>query len=864
MSSNCIKKFLTRKRRKRPKTGGQGSHHRQESDHGVDAYGAKQHQMIDKCEHETSHEKDLEKVSLDSAFSNQADGTNYADNIVAGDNTTCETHIKHETFLLKPATMDHSYHDLILSPLDGTESVESGPSPSYHSQQHSQQQEQQQQLEQLLEMKDGTIQHLSEDLRQTRMELFQTRKELQASRQQSHKLKERAFAIHQKFLRWDKLLQEWMARNRGKPMKEWEPTPGFDNFTTTPSSAIQAQVNVKATVDTAVQQILPLVRVAHGSDAVCSTKTNLMSAPRTIKTEDIQQRGNSVSDQRKSKVGWAQSLTGQQHITVSSVEGVSNPYTSAEMIHERMHQEKAQALSTTIDHVTSSLPGEILKLQPVTQSVIDVDCRPIGGQPVQNTSHKESVQGRGKDKNVRVSEHVSILEDLKYRAAESKNSLNKDIIFNAIASEEEEALQCKASSRQKMACSFVKNEVDKTSSTSTEGNKENIEANLLNPRRVSMTPKSNPVVPFSQNSCSTEGSLTQLDPPHAQNTTEPYETTKSRVLPQKRLFTSVSAVNAECDIKAKHTDDEQNELSGDSPSFHEWATSQALLERQLSENGDKIVQRSPVQEQHATIVCIQPASVPAKSFADTSCHSVARSTNGWKSNVMARKFVDDALGPPPAKKPAVEDNPIQVEKKVDECVYSVSRSINAWRSNVMAREFVDEPLNSPREKQTVPDKKLVTHEKNFNPYKRPVKNEKPLKETGMEPKTTTKTDAAATYKFSSSTWLNAKAAPTSMTKNTMESQVDYKHVEVVRGKKKRECLPGHSCPGCDPFWSAVCDGNDVFDRKQFQDCSRHRAAHSPENTPPNFWDLSFRDEVLAREECRTKSFAPTADDTTEI
>jgi hypothetical protein len=46
----------------------------------------------------------------------------------------------------------------------------------------------------------------------------------------------------------------------------------------------------------------------------------------------------------------------------------------------------------------------------------------------------------------------------------------------------------------------------------------------------------------------------------------------------------------------------------------------------------------------------------------------------------------------------------------------------------------------------------------------------------------------------------------------------------------------------------VCHGKggDVFNRKELMDCSRHRAAHSPESTPEGFWELSFADEIEDR------------------
>ena len=76
----------------------------------------------------------------------------------------------------------------------------------------------------------------------------------------------------------------------------------------------------------------------------------------------------------------------------------------------------------------------------------------------------------------------------------------------------------------------------------------------------------------------------------------------------------------------------------------------------------------------------------------------------------------------------------------------------------------------------------------------------------------------------------------------------YKYQEVVRCRHDRQQLPGHCCPECDKFAESLCqaEGGHVFDKKEFLGMSRHRARHTPENTPPGFWELSFADEVEAR------------------
>ena len=78
----------------------------------------------------------------------------------------------------------------------------------------------------------------------------------------------------------------------------------------------------------------------------------------------------------------------------------------------------------------------------------------------------------------------------------------------------------------------------------------------------------------------------------------------------------------------------------------------------------------------------------------------------------------------------------------------------------------------------------------------------------------------------------------------------YKYQEVVRGKDKRRAMPGHECEQCKEFYDTVCnaEGGKVFVRnKMICDHSRHRSNHSPEQTPKDFWELSFVDEKRAND-----------------
>jgi len=73
------------------------------------------------------------------------------------------------------------------------------------------------------------------------------------------------------------------------------------------------------------------------------------------------------------------------------------------------------------------------------------------------------------------------------------------------------------------------------------------------------------------------------------------------------------------------------------------------------------------------------------------------------------------------------------------------------------------------------------------------------------------------------------------------NEPSFAYQEVVRGRDKRQALPGHDCEECRKFLNAVGNG---YDREQLVfECSRHRARHAPPSTPPDFWKLTFVDSV---------------------
>jgi hypothetical protein len=197
---------------------------------------------------------------------------------------------------------------------------------------------------------------------------------------------------------------------------------------------------------------------------------------------------------------------------------------------------------------------------------------------------------------------------------------------------------------------------------------------------------------------------------------------------------------------------------------------------------------------------------------------VRKAVPGWTSNVVARNFVQSVSTRSVGKKP-----PAKEERKPASILSASTPSVGKKPAVKEERKpaFVPSVV-------TVPE----TETKNRNtgtmqPPRNPFAAQRPF-----------------VAKASVSSLSTSRASRTLYE----DSEDSYRYQEVVRCKHDRQNLPGHECPQCSDFVDAIChgEGGEVFNRKELMDCSRHRAAHSPENTPKWFWELSFQDEIEKR------------------
>jgi hypothetical protein len=72
-----------------------------------------------------------------------------------------------------------------------------------------------------------------------------------------------------------------------------------------------------------------------------------------------------------------------------------------------------------------------------------------------------------------------------------------------------------------------------------------------------------------------------------------------------------------------------------------------------------------------------------------------------------------------------------------------------------------------------------------------------------------------------------------------DDEPKYAYQEVVRCKALRQELPCHDCYSCRAFYAAL----PTEDALALLRHSRHRAQHSPSETPQDFWVSDFIDEV---------------------
>jgi hypothetical protein len=847
MSTSNVKKFLARKKRKRSNIG-----HDSGSDQPNHTYDdKKQHRVV----YQESKQGERDGISLDVPEARLGEERSQAHR--SGNDGDCQKQRPvqaQEVCHYEPDQSEQLFQSINLSPLDSPESSNS----DLHAHQRDFKSDVRR-LEQLLEKKDVTIQHLSEDLQQTRAVLFQTRNELQASRKQSLKLKTRAFDIHQKFLRWDKMLNDWMATNRGKPAQEWDARPAF-------STVVTPMVKETATT----------ISESHGSRNGPSTKSRAENPVTAVEQPTPKGVDDTGSKDYRKDIDHA--TTTHPPISQAVVMSGASEETSIDSLMTIPPANKAQPHSRTcLEPTVAELPTPIFnKMQPPlraknnkllmtqkgctekesTQSIIP--SAPLVSKPTE-TSPSPTPLGMSHDPNLSTlssdnardspltpslakQEPNHCLHETTRRLFTSSHTIcqgaaltpcpptTKKVSSLSEGSDDEGLLrdawilaQQRKPQYNKKQPTGTSEEPEKAASlTVSFSDKENFSPNYQDPRRVTMTPKGNSESYLSQKSDNTEGSPTRLKlaprfvlierPPLG-----PVNKPTDVLLPQRRLSPCSDAATPHKGLTTVMQHENLDTSSSNSPSSDECASSEALLARasidkldmrELPRPGAPEVSEGNTKDQ-VSPTANESAARPQKSSAASTIYSVARALNGWRSNVMARTFVDEALGP-------------QLLTESDENVSKV-----------------------------------------INPYKKAASHTKAQSPSITEVATMPAPKSASVNTFSSPMWLNTSKTTSYKMKEDEVSQVPYKHVEVIRGKKKRECLPGHSCQGCDPFWAAVCDGNDVFDRKQFQDCSRHRAAHSPESTPPNFWDLSFRDEVLARDESRITDKKSPASESTE-
>lgn len=90
--------------------------------------------------------------------------------------------------------------------------------------------------------------------------------------------------------------------------------------------------------------------------------------------------------------------------------------------------------------------------------------------------------------------------------------------------------------------------------------------------------------------------------------------------------------------------------------------------------------------------------------------------------------------------------------------------------------------------------------------------------------------------------------------SSLEEEQEQPYAEVVRNKAERQKLKPYSCEECGKFIDAMLayDTDGVLNREELMCCSRHRHRFPPSETPEGFWELSFHDEILARQKAMDK------------
>lgn len=100
---------------------------------------------------------------------------------------------------------------------------------------------------------------------------------------------------------------------------------------------------------------------------------------------------------------------------------------------------------------------------------------------------------------------------------------------------------------------------------------------------------------------------------------------------------------------------------------------------------------------------------------------------------------------------------------------------------------------------------------------------------------------------------------TSNTDDSINERNKFRYKETIRCKSVREGLPCYDCIECSKFYSAISkqgieltpagqnnNENDIDRKNNLIKHSRHRSRFTPPSTPDGFWELSFRDEIKAK------------------
>ena len=174
-------------------------------------------------------------------------------------------------------------------------------------------------------------------------------------------------------------------------------------------------------------------------------------------------------------------------------------------------------------------------------------------------------------------------------------------------------------------------------------------------------------------------------------------------------------------------------------------------------------------------------------------------------------------------------------------IRNISNRLQVNQSKLSFGQMAPMPVKEERvspPKRTSPSSWLETGKETSKKAKRP-------------PQSSSARTANARPVTSASSTKTANARNNTITSASSKPKEGYKYQEVVRGKKAREKLHGYNCECCSGFYDALCagKGSEHFDReKLIQQNSRHRARDSPPQTPVDFWEMSFVDEIREREE----------------